>query len=371
MTEKSVRGSDEMPVKKSIMSVLLGIVPVFVMLLLLIAPEVRAENVQDVSLVCSDGKAIAGMHWKIYRAGEKTDSGSFRLTGDFTGYPVNLRDMSAENISGTAKALESFAISSKLDFLREGDTDASGRIFFEALPDGLYLAIADNITIDEMTYSSSPILFEAGRKSPSQDIFPKIYSQLTDENTSKVYTVKKVWVDDGDNIERPVNVTVDLFRDGELYDTVVLDEKNNWYYKWSSLDSSAKWIVSERYIPVNYEVSIEGDVINYIIKNTYPIDVTVDDGGETTTSKVTTTAVTSTSVTNGIITSVSTVNTTTSYVTDTTTGTASTTTTVSTTAEKLPQTGQKWLMVLLLSCGGLILLTVGLLIVPERKDNEK
>jgi len=117
-------------------------------------------------------------------------------------------------------------------------------------------------------------------------------------------------------------------------------------------------------------VSIEGDVINYIIKNTYPIDITVDDGGETTTSKVTTTAVTSTSVTNGIITSVSTV-TTTSYVTDTTTGTASTTTTVSTTTEKLPQTGQKWLMVLLLSCGGMILLTVGLLIVPERKNNEK
>ena len=62
----------------------------------------------------------------------------------------------------------------------------------------------------------------------------------THELTEVTVEVKKVW-DDSDNTEglRPDEVTVNLLADGEVIDTVALNEDNDWSYTWTKLDGFA------------------------------------------------------------------------------------------------------------------------------------
>ncbi len=61
--------------------------------------------------------------------------------------------------------------------------------------------------------------------------------------------VYKVWKDDG--VGRPASITVHLLRDGEVYDTVRLSEKNNWSYAWDNVDNRYEWSVEEE-VPEGY-----------------------------------------------------------------------------------------------------------------------
>ena len=153
-------------------------------------------------------------------------------------------------------------------------------------------------------------------------------------------------MDNDDNAKmRPVYVTVDLFKNGELFDTVTLNEENNWQFFWDELDPEAEWRVAEREIPVKYDVIVDYNSTQYLIKNTY--NPSRKTGGGTATQTTTTTS-------------------TTTSVTSTTTTTAPVTTT---TTPKLPQTGQLWWPVVPLAAGGVVMLVLGVSL-PKKKEDE-
>ena len=60
----------------------------------------------------------------------------------------------------------------------------------------------------------------------------------------------------------PDSVTVNLLKDGEVYDTVVLNEENDWQNAWNRLSDEFTWTVEEVEVPEGYEVSYatEGEV---------------------------------------------------------------------------------------------------------------
>ena len=78
-------------------------------------------------------------------------------------------------------------------------------------------------------------------------------------------TVKKLW-NDGNAPDRPESVTVELLRNEEVYDTVVLREDNHWTYTWSNLSRNASWDVREVSVPNGYTVEYErsGHVVTII-----------------------------------------------------------------------------------------------------------
>lgn len=88
--------------------------------------------------------------------------------------------------------------------------------------------------------------------------------------------VLKVW-EDNDNAAgvRPGSVTVDLLRNGELYDTVELSAGNNWRHTWTGLSKTAQWQVVERE-QANYTVSVSTGGVTQVITNTYSTDITED-----------------------------------------------------------------------------------------------
>lgn len=66
-------------------------------------------------------------------------------------------------------------------------------------------------------------------------------------------SVRKIWDDSGKN--RPNAIKVLLQNDGEIMDTVVLNQDNHWQYTWEALDAQGKWEVREDNVPEGYKAS--------------------------------------------------------------------------------------------------------------------
>ena len=377
--------------------------------LLPLSDEVFAADTV-VTLSCVDENVkIPDMKWNIYRVGERID-GQIVLTGDFKRYSVDLRDLFAENIRSSAAVLEGYAMAFQYTPVVSGVTDENGDVSFSTLEKGVYLASGKRVTYGNYSYRPSPVIIEVADSS-EQTVLPKFYrtSVFNDSNVS--YEVKKVWIDNDDAYEmRPVDVTVDLYRDGEFVETVVLSEENDWEYRWVSRDPLASWNVVERKIPRKYVVSIEFNSKQYLIKNSYNPDIAIDwDDDQITTSTTTTTTQTpdiggdddsdttttaTTQTTNDKDNSTDTQTTSTEIVSNNTdvssssteesgssgsTTSSSTTTTVTTAVSgggdnsgggSLPQTGQLWWPVIPLSLGGVIFIFMGIKLKPKKENNE-
>lgn len=76
-------------------------------------------------------------------------------------------------------------------------------------------------------------------------------------------TVVKKWSNLGVG-DKPAAVTVTLYNGKDVYDAVILNEKNNWTYHWEDLDEKGNWQVIETNIPKgftpSYSVSNDGTV---------------------------------------------------------------------------------------------------------------
>lgn len=95
-------------------------------------------------------------------------------------------------------------------------------------------------------------------------------------------TVHKVWDDNGDPA-RPDSVEVNLFKNGEIAETVKLSAENQWSYSWDDLDDRYQWSVEE-IVPEGYEASykLEDNTVFITNHNDYepevepdPVDLTV------------------------------------------------------------------------------------------------
>ena len=99
---------------------------------------------------------------------------------------------------------------------------------------------------------------------------------VTDVKNSKMtkYTLKKVWDNERDILEyRPDGIDVEIYLDGEVYETVNLNKDNDWTYQWNS-DENGDWNFKELDVPEQYEVAIKIGENNITITNRLRDDVT-------------------------------------------------------------------------------------------------
>ncbi len=311
----------------------------------------ESEQLHSIKLIChNDDIILTGMEWNLYRIGERHID-KIVLSGAFSDYPVDMSDLSEENVEQIAKTLESYAVADDISPVMSGATDGAGELSFDSLSRGVYLAVGKKLKIDYTCYVASSLILEVRDSdvSFSYDAFPKFkYATLGSEQMS--YTVRKVWINDtSESVEYPPNVTIDLFKNGELYDTVILNTDNKWEHHWTDLDNSNKWYVVERNIPVNYTVLIDFNSTQYIIKNSY-------------TSIETSSVVTD-------ITTATPIDFSTTYLINTSAKTTMTVPQTSVTSlPPLAQTGQPWMAVIILSSSGILLLIIGLMIKKRNND---
>lgn len=283
--------------------------------------SVRADSGKTLRLICEAGNTqVEWMHWSIYKVGERRGQ-EIILTGRFADYPVDLNNLTENTVGAAAKALESFVIGDALPADAQGDTDAEGIVEFYGLDAGIYLAVPQKAMAQEKMYISAPLLTELSEDGAA--VLPKIYQTAILSGKSGRMSVKKIWLgDEGAEESRPVNVTVDLYKDTEYYDTVTLNDENNWEFRWEHLDENAEWYVVEREIPRDYTVLIGADSKQFLIQNLFRRPAVT-----------TTTGISQTTVT---------------------------TTVPAGSGTKLPQTGQSWQPVYFLAFGGIALILLGL-----------
>ena len=62
---------------------------------------------------------------------------------------------------------------------------------------------------------------------------------------------------------------MDIYKDGALHETQILNADNNWTYTWYiSGEDHSKWTVAERTVPDGYKVTIQCNGSNFSVINT-------------------------------------------------------------------------------------------------------
>ena len=273
------------------------------------------DTEREVSLTVtfrSEGEALAELPFDLYLVATVAPNGELQVTEDFARFPVDIRGENDEAWRALATTLEGYVLSGAVAPADSGITDENGQVRFpsqtETLAQGLYFIPGFRYVQGEFIYEAQPflVLLPGLDEKENQWVYdltvqPKY---IQPDDLPMVRKVIKVW-DDNDSTQRPTEVTVQLLRNGEVYETVVLSAANDWRHTWAGLSAHDHWTVSEQ-VPDGYTVEITKEGITFVVINTADTPTTPP-------------------------------------------------------PPSLPQTGQLWWPVPLLTAGGLLLIVIGLL----------
>ena len=228
-----------------------------------------------------DETGFSGVEFRLYRVADVSDAAHFTLSGDFAAYPVSLDHLDSSGWRALAQTLDAYASRDGLVPMRTAETGADGKVLFDHLSAGMYLVTGENYVSGRYTYM--PESFMVTLPSLNQDTDEWVYDAVASCKYDRDYDppgggggdpsdlsrkVLKIWKDDGNEAERPESISVQLLRNGQVYDTVTLNASNNWRYNWYELDDSDEWQVVENGTPEGYTVSISRQGITFVMTNT-------------------------------------------------------------------------------------------------------
>lgn len=221
---------------------------------------------------------IAGASFSLYRVADMSDRAYYALAGIYEDYAVELNGLDSEGWRAAAETLAAYTARDGVTPLAAGTTDEQGLLSFGTLDTGLYLLVGERLTVGRDTYTPEPSLISLpGTDSDDVWVYDRTVSpkaemvhDSTGENPEYVSRkVLKKWENDSQNT-RPAQVTVQLLRDGAVYDTVVLNSENSWSHTWTELDKDSDWQLTEAEVPAGYVVSVSREGITFVVTNRKP-----------------------------------------------------------------------------------------------------
>lgn len=218
-------------------------------------------------------QVFSDLQINIYRVAEAFPDGTFELIEPFSSYPVNIHDITVqEQWKNAAVTLSSYIVANQLTPYRVETTDDTGTASFTHLETGLYLVrevVAENnvgtyVFNQFMVYLPTPL--EDGSFDYSVEANPKCVNYVPKSE----YTVTKLWQDAGHQADRPEQITVDIYKDGVLQESQILNAGNNWSYKWYVSDADlGTWTVVEPTVAEAYTLTIQQNGSSFSIINTH------------------------------------------------------------------------------------------------------
>ena len=225
------------------------------------------DNSLTVELTSSDPDTLAveGAEVTIYLVAEVDKASgalTYKLTDDFASSGIKVNDNITQSMIDTAA---DYASENGLKGITK-TSDKNGVIVFENLQCGIYL-ITETASPEGFT-SFVPFMYflpfyslDDGGWVYDAVAVPKIeYLKPVD------VSVRVVWNDDGNN--RPDHVTVNLENEDGTYDTVRLNDSNNWKHVWTGLDPTKTWSVVETDVPSDYKVTYSSEGLDFTVTNT-------------------------------------------------------------------------------------------------------
>lgn len=216
---------------------------------------------------------VADASFALYKAAEWNGS-EYSLVAPFDDFSVNLSDdPTSEEWKAVASTLSAYAARDNIAPLAAGKTDETGTLRFGNLTDGLYLLIGATVQKEETLFLPQPMLISVpfekvdGTKDYEVVTEPKYDEQkITDETVAR--RALKIWKDNGNESNRPQEITVQLLCDGKVYDEQVLSAANNWAYTWEGLNAAHNWQLTEKEVPEDYTVQITQEGVTFTVTNT-------------------------------------------------------------------------------------------------------
>ncbi len=230
-----------------------------------------------------DTESLANVTVKIYQIAKIKENASFVLLPPYNDknlFPItDINSITRNEEWDLVKTpIESYIYTNKVAETKSNVSDISGEALFSDLELGIYLVVTSPLKLDDCTYTFSSFFVSIPQNvNDTQNIDANFISynvvgvpkcEKIIHPKKKEYLLMKRWMDLGNENKRPRKIEVELYLNGEKYDTVTLDSSNGWSYHWES-DEGSKWSVAEK-VPENYTVMVDSNKETFIITNTYP-----------------------------------------------------------------------------------------------------
>ena len=256
---------------------------ILAVLLVLMPAEAFAAGDIDTSRNCSitlncvyGEKKLEGMEFELYRIASVSKDGSYTPTEDFAACAPDLNFTDQQQWRDLAAFLPAYIGRNSIGFYDKSSSDTEGKVHFSSdgrrLLPGLYF-ISGRVTQDEdKLYIPQPVIISLpGRDAESGDwIYDPVINAKFQVNDAEVSLVSrrviKIWDDKGREASRPDSIKVELYRNKELFDSVVLNEENGWSHEWKKLSAAYDYSVLEEPLrSYNADYSKDGEC--FVITN--------------------------------------------------------------------------------------------------------
>lgn len=229
-----------------------------------------------------DSIAFENLRVKLYRVASVSADARYTLLPSFRDSGLELNGIQTTGEWDVIRStLEAHILAHGIAPDHTAVTDSGGQAHFDGLMPGIYLAASacGQQNGEQYVFRSAlialPGLDEEGlwqydtAAAPKPEILPPTEPELQ-------FQVLKLWKDEGKENSRPKSIQVEIFRNGESWETVNLSRENNWTYRWTAPADGAVWMAVERNIPDGYTVSVEERSTTFILTNSFPTDPAPD-----------------------------------------------------------------------------------------------
>lgn len=176
-----------------------------------------------------------------------------------SGLDLDISDENAFRL--TCSAVEGFVFQHNIEPVQAGVAH-NGRVYFKGVPDGMYLLSGTKFETELGSYFVVPAISIVDDNSSIECKFT-----FVKKSEPQSLTVRKVWV----NSDGESEVHVDLLKDEDVFDSVVLNADCNWEHVWPSLSVDSRWTVVEKDVLDGYKCSVEADENVVTITNTLQV----------------------------------------------------------------------------------------------------
>lgn len=231
---------------KRILTFLLAVAALMMFCISASAQSIATDLPCELTLQYKDdaGEALDELAVSLYRVADLDESGEAHALESFEKYGISFDE---GDRAKTAAELAGYVQRDKVDPDLSAKTDSEGKLILNELKVGVYLITSEILTQGNTLLSTQPLLIDLPMIDEKTGVYA--YDVTASPKPARTEILKELnvivlWRDKGRETERPKNVTIELYRDGELFDTGTVTAENGWQIKWSEL-SDSKLLVTD------------------------------------------------------------------------------------------------------------------------------
>lgn len=219
---------------------------------------------------------------ELYKVANISNNYIFTLTEEFEATGVTLNGAITKGEWNIIRStIDSYIVSENILPMKVDFTDENGKIVFDNLEPGMYFTSSVRTARNNIGYRFDSVLSSLPNLKdglPVYDVEVKTKPERDNPPKEKIrYRVSKLWKDEKFEKLRPENIEIEIFKNKELQETVVLNAENNWFYSWEAEDDGSEWMISENIASDKYVVLVEKRDTTFVLINQYKDETSSDD----------------------------------------------------------------------------------------------